>query len=882
MDSVGFDSVDPSGMGSENLVSLVGDKRVGECNDGENLGVKKKARVDSSGDMKRIAEIVLVLSAMGKMRGGRNPTDVEKGLMAEAREKLTAICEAVSPQDIIPRDAVRVVIEDLGLNKSRDQRLGFRPPKMSIAEKFLLAKRKMEESKKFAAQSTTYSPQVLQTGYGAKAESNRTLLHTANKSPPEKPTPAALSVGGFQAVSPIVHVSALASTSNQSPVNEVQSATVSRGLLGPATEINSSSLQLPRMEGGTFRSDGRLNGSIYASHVQANSSGDHLPEKAPMFSPQSVVVAKVGQANKAPDHSSKVEGTPEVSTSKVALQMTRDQISKPSVIQTAHGNLTVHQPSQATNYLQPSSVFSNHSDIAKNVQKLLQPRLPEHPNWTPPSTDYMNKSLTCQICKVTINDVESLLVCDACEKGVHLKCLQSYNQKGIPKGEWHCPQCLVSSNGKPLPPKYGRVTRNITTQKVSPNIGRVQAPPGKVESPDQKVLPQKVTANGNSGGQNLAHAGSTGSNHSANGNAGGQNLAHAGSTGSNHSANGNAGGQNLAHAGSTGRNHSGSASDLKMSNAREGLEANFPSSRKKMEEEPPSEMRSVPKETAGVCAPPCSSKPNDSSIQHLQNSESSPCQPQGSISEIKSPQKVQIGDSCPDKPSSTSSDTCNNSQATCNSQDVDKAAQPSYTNVSADQSHEVKISDLRGTFERNLGCDVRQDDQDVAQTISVGTSDVGNGARNCTRSSLDGLHNVDWVGDILQVVDEKAFYKSCHINGIVYKLQDHALFRSNGDNLRPSKLQALWEDTKTGSKWAIVNRCYLPDDLPEVVGRPCTPENNEVYESNHGSTVRASLIQGSCEVLSPNKFKEECERRTRLEHETNDGLQPVFLCKYAS
>lgn len=41
-------------------------------------------------------------------------------------------------------------------------------------------------------------------------------------------------------------------------------------------------------------------------------------------------------------------------------------------------------------------------------------------------------------------------------------------------------------------------------------------------------------------------------------------------------------------------------------------------------------------------------------------------------------------------------------------------------------------------------------------------------------------------------------------------------------------LQSMWEDRKTGSKWVIVNRCYFPGDLPENVGRPSTPESNEV------------------------------------------------------
>lgn len=41
-------------------------------------------------------------------------------------------------------------------------------------------------------------------------------------------------------------------------------------------------------------------------------------------------------------------------------------------------------------------------------------------------------------------------------------------------------------------------------------------------------------------------------------------------------------------------------------------------------------------------------------------------------------------------------------------------------------------------------------------------------------------------------------------------------------------LQSLWEDKKTGSKWAVVNQYYFPSDLPEVANCPSTPENNEV------------------------------------------------------
>ena len=53
----------------------------------------------------------------------------------------------------------------------------------------------------------------------------------------------------------------------------------------------------------------------------------------------------------------------------------------------------------------------------------------------------------------------------------------------------------------------------------------------------------------------------------------------------------------------------------------------------------------------------------------------------------------------------------------------------------------------------------------------------------------DGLHAVEWTGDVLQVADGKKFHQFCCIDGITYKVQDHALVHSGLDKLIPSKLQ---------------------------------------------------------------------------------------------
>lgn len=113
-------------------------------NDGE-ISVKKRKKENNGEEeeeLKKVAEIVLVLSAMGRMRGGKEPTVLEKTMMAEAKEKVVALCEELAPKDIVPMEAFGAIMEDLGLNRLKD-RLGFRPAKQSISERIALAKRRV-------------------------------------------------------------------------------------------------------------------------------------------------------------------------------------------------------------------------------------------------------------------------------------------------------------------------------------------------------------------------------------------------------------------------------------------------------------------------------------------------------------------------------------------------------------------------------------------------------------------------------------------------------------------------------------------------------------------------------------------------------------------
>ncbi|CAO2047712.1 unnamed protein product [Urochloa humidicola] len=386
----------------------------------------KRRRGDEGAGLRRVAEIVMVLAAAGEVRGGREPTAAERALAAEARERLAAaVAEgAVRPKDLFPGEAVRAVVEDLGLNRAKDPAaMGFRPPKASIADRLMLTKRKMEEVKETPVQPTVSTPQTV-------VSSGISEFHGLN---------GATKFGvGVPRNPQVVALAATAPMTSTSPV-----------ILKPP-------------------------GSSPVKPV-ANSS------------------ATVVHPNKSTLDTS---ARPNVNAVQNSNQLLKNQDTKPVAVQAATGNTVVgHRATPGVAFVPPKPTFVNHNEIAKSVQQFLhQPT--NHPSWTPPSTEYMRSRLGCQICKIAITDTESLLVCDACERGVHLKCLQQYGNKGIPKAEWHCSACLTQTKGKPLPPKYGKVTRTAVASKAAPPGSQVSLQ-GSAENMTGKENHQKLAANGN-------------------------------------------------------------------------------------------------------------------------------------------------------------------------------------------------------------------------------------------------------------------------------------------------------------------------------------------------------------------------------------------------
>lgn len=461
-----------------------------------------------------------------------------------------------------------------------------------------------------------------------------------------------------------------------------------------------------------------LNFIIYNA---ANSSSNQPLVNAPTWSiqtqtqTQSASLARSTQENKITGHNPvKVDGMGDLTGPRAASQTARDH--RPPVTQMTSGNSSsMQQPLQGMN--------SNHAEIAKIVMKLLQPKLPEHPTWTPPSRDYMNKAFTCQMCDLAANEVDTVLLCDACEKGFHLKCLQPSLLRGIPRGEWHCMRCLTLSGGKPLPPKYGRVMRSSNTPPKLPSStgGTQPSLEKKTGAAPLKVSSQELPTNGGSASTDAA-----GNNKNAE-----------------------------------------LPSVLKIPDTKD-MQDNIQSSSSKHTDEKPDPNISI----NSLCASsgPSVGLPGGSSAEQVVSETSTSKERTTASESAVLPQSTE-----PVKPSNLPLPENVEVELTHLSNNVDN----SLTDSNGKESHGGE----------SLTYDIKRDDQNVALANSDKSSGTHTEGRQCTALSSDDLHAVEWVGDLVQLVDEKKFYQSCRVNGVTYRLQDHALFKSSHGKLIPSKLQ---------------------------------------------------------------------------------------------
>lgn len=410
--------------------------------------------------------------------------------------------------------------------------------------------------------------------------------------------------------------------------------------------------------------------------------------------------------------------------------------------QTAPGALpNMHHPVQGMPFVHTPAV-NHHLEVSRLVQKLLTPKLPPRSAWTPPSRDYMNRALPCQFCKLIISEVENMVICDACEKAFHLGCLQSHNAKSIPRGEWHCPRCVTMSHGKPFPPKYGRVTRNMNIPKVLSITTGVQMPSDRKGGiMDEKVNQSNATIDRIQDYKthfqvNQPNATTNGSQDSR-----------------THS-------QAVKVAEPSSESFPRHGSDIYRNDISIGVKEDGP----KLEQIPNNAT-----ETAVSLSTP--TEPCDKPVQQVK-CENLPSEDR-LISET-APRTAVL---------SQANDKLGDLSASSNQTDVDQKA------VDGAIIPVHQHSDSNGVMESNQCHNDENDEKNSVQENIVESERVHDQAGELAEASHSDLYNVDWIGDLDRVVDKKNFFRSCRINGMVYEVQDYALLRLKSGKLIPSKLQ---------------------------------------------------------------------------------------------
>nr|GEY68930.1 hypothetical protein [Tanacetum cinerariifolium] len=88
-------------------------------------------------NVKKVAEILLVLATMVEMRGGRKASSIEVKMMIEARRKLVEICEVFGPKDVFEKEMKYI------RGRMKEKKLVACCPKMLIGEKLEVTKVKV-------------------------------------------------------------------------------------------------------------------------------------------------------------------------------------------------------------------------------------------------------------------------------------------------------------------------------------------------------------------------------------------------------------------------------------------------------------------------------------------------------------------------------------------------------------------------------------------------------------------------------------------------------------------------------------------------------------------------------------------------------------------
>eukprot|EP00850_Spirogloea_muscicola_P015035 SM000112S23977 [mRNA] locus=s112:161740:168845:+ [translate_table: standard] len=137
--------------------------------------------------------------------------------------------------------------------------------------------------------------------------------------------------------------------------------------------------------------------------------------------------------------------------------------------------------SQHQKQLQMEQAANHHLQVNKQEGQSL--------HWTPESDALM----VCEVCKKLDSKATELLLCDACEKGHHLDCVQ-VSRATLPQGDWYCPPCRAQKSIRPS--KYGPIRAASLPATSRQGPGTSAAEESQLVLPAAGALRSAITPSG--------------------------------------------------------------------------------------------------------------------------------------------------------------------------------------------------------------------------------------------------------------------------------------------------------------------------------------------------------------------------------------------------
>ncbi|XP_024386639.1 uncharacterized protein [Physcomitrium patens] len=396
--------------------------------------------------LKQTAEIGMVLVGMAALRDGAPPTSLERHLAIKAYSNLEGLVECVAPNDLVSKKSLQSLIQQF----SSPQDSTLRPVSLPIPAQDVST----------PASVTLPAPASTKAASTSGKKSSTTSI-TATLKPADK-------LGASK--TPMTPLKDFSNVSIVAVEDRVEKGPPALVFKTPSKD--SSNVSIIAMEKSVEKVPTGLvfktpisplrdspNVSITAMEEKVEKGRTALVSKTAVSSLRdSSNVSITAMEEKVEKGPTALVFTTPISPSKdssnVSITAMKEKVEEgptapeAEIVERAREVEAVEPQVDQKKYLQEIAL-----EVGLLESEVVTTVLPEM------ASAYMNSPITCGICKVLVNDSASVLICDGCETGFHLICLQAQKVLDIPGKDWYCTKCLTANGGRPRQPIYGPIRR---------------------------------------------------------------------------------------------------------------------------------------------------------------------------------------------------------------------------------------------------------------------------------------------------------------------------------------------------------------------------------------------------------------------------------------